>query len=128
MSVPSWWRAFAIFQAVFTLAMGLGVALAPGMLLGILEVASSPGLVLLMRFFAMSLFFVSVVHFGARDTKEPAIARTIAAANLLEDGTLCVLTTLAVTGGVLGPMGWGLVVSFAGEVAANAVVWGKVRG
>lgn len=125
----SWetWKAIAKFQTAITGGMAVATMVAPRTLLRLFGVAPEPGTVLFFRGFGAALAFVAVIHHGAEDTRDVATVRTIALANLVEDGLLALLSANGLARGTLGKAGWLLVGTFAAEVAVNAWVLAKLQ-
>lgn len=122
-----WWGPIATFQAGLTGLAGLGLLALPGLLLPFLGLSAEPGSVLLFRAFGASLIYVAVVHALSRSGANAVTIRAIAVANVVEDGSLAVLSTLAVLGGTMHATGWILAALFGGEVVLNGWILSRLR-
>ncbi|HJK94699.1 MAG TPA: hypothetical protein RMH85_14315 [Polyangiaceae bacterium LLY-WYZ-15_(1-7)] len=121
------WRVVALVQVVLTGALAGATLGLPPLLLALFGLEVDGTGVLLMRAFGASLLFVAAAHWGARDTRSVHLVRTLCVANLLEDGTLAVLATLAVLGGTMKATGWLLAGTFAAEVLLALYVLLRAR-
>ncbi|MEM9070342.1 MAG: hypothetical protein AAGE52_17690 [Myxococcota bacterium] len=115
----AFYRKLAVVQTILTGILGTGCVLIAGLLLDFFGMTNDASGVLLMRAFGAGVLWVAMIHWFTRGTNEVAVARGVCLGNVLEDGLLCVLSTLATLNGTLHWTGWLLAATFGGEVLVN---------
>ncbi|NUO54854.1 MAG: hypothetical protein HOV80_38935 [Polyangiaceae bacterium] len=115
------WARCARLQVWLTGLLGAGSVAIPGQLLQLFGAERGPSGQIFLRAFGVSLFFVALIHHATRDSRDAKLIRAIAIANVVEDGSLLVLTVLGIVTGTFALTGLMLAFAFVGEVWLN--VW-----
>lgn len=115
------WARVARLQVWLTGLLGAGSVAIPGQLLQLFGAEQGPSGQIFMRAFGVSLFFVALIHHATRASRDAKLIRAIALANVVEDGSLLVLTIIGIATGTFALSGLLLASAFAGEVGLN--VW-----
>jgi hypothetical protein len=114
------WASTARLQVWLTGLLGAGSVVAPAPLLQLFGAETGPSGQIFLRAFGLSLFFVALVHHALRSSRDPKLIRSIAIANVVEDGALLILTITGIMTGTFSLNGLVLVAAFGGEVLLNA--------
>jgi hypothetical protein len=99
-------RAFLILDASVSLLFGLGLLLAPGVLLGLFGIEERPGTSFVGQLLGVLLLALAAIIWLNRDEASSIAGRRINIASLVPDVLAALVSLAAVLSGVTGPLGW----------------------
>lgn len=108
-----------IFFGIFTLVMGIVMALLPNFILSLIAVHQNLQAELFLRLFGAMIFYNGVIFIGSRNTVDLRVLRSYCLGSILTDGFCAVAIFLFARSGAIG----GLAYLFSGVFALFAIIY-----
>ena len=99
-------RAFLILDAAVSWLFGVGLLVAPGLVLGIFGIEERPATSFVGQLLGVLLLALATIIWLNRDEASSMAGRRINIASLVPDLLAALVSLAAVLGGVTGPLGW----------------------
>jgi hypothetical protein len=101
-----------IINAIIALIYGLGELLFPATMSAIYGVAYSPGVGLLSQYFGLTLIFMSLITWFARNITDSEAQRAIILALLISHTIGIIVSMMGTVSGLMSAVGWSAVVIY----------------
>jgi hypothetical protein len=99
-------RAFLLLDASVSLVFGLGLLVAPGLLLGLFGIEERPATSFVGQLLGVLLLTLATLLWLNRAEASSTAGRRFNLASLVPDVLAALVSVAAVLGGVTGPLGW----------------------